>query len=237
MMEEIPKSIQLLWGLDEPGSRGPKKGLSLMQVVDAAIEVCDAEGFAALSMSRLAKQLGFTTMSLYRYVDSKDTLIDLVSDRVIGPPPTIPSGMPWREALEIWAMAEFESIRAHPWWLEIPMTAPPAGPNNMGWLEAGLAAFSETSVPDPIKLQLVMNMSLHVISRTRLVLQMTASSDAPDNYAVVLAQVLDPERFPALLKAISAQAFDMDEANWEIDDFKFGLARLLDGFERYVESF
>src|SRR5882757_3162372 len=106
----IPKVFELAWGLGESGTRGPRKGLSLEQVVDAAIAVGDAEGLAGLSMSRVAKQLGFTTMSLYRYVDSKDTLITLVSDRLIGLPPEPIAGQPWREAIEGWATAEFDAI-------------------------------------------------------------------------------------------------------------------------------
>lgn len=89
----LPRAVELAWGLDQPGTRGPKKGLSLEQILDTAIELADAEGVTALSMGRVAKALGFTTMSLYRYVASKDELIELISDRVIGPPPVIPDGV------------------------------------------------------------------------------------------------------------------------------------------------
>ncbi|WP_233532684.1 TetR/AcrR family transcriptional regulator [Antrihabitans sp. YC2-6] len=234
----IPKSVQLMWGLDQPGSRGPRKGLTLDQVLDAAIEVADAEGLAALSMSRLARQLGFTTMSVYRYVDSKDTLIQVLSDRVIGRPPVFEAGLPWRKALEEWAFAEFAAIFRHPWWLEIPLATPPAGPNNMAWLEAGLQALSPTALPEPLKFQLVANVSLYVIGRARVMREMMNSLPEEDgSYPAMLGRILDPEKFPALTRALSSQMFETEEVNWEEADFRFGLDRLLDGFERFVEGF
>jgi len=74
----LPPGLDLLWGRREAGQRGPKRGLSVDAIVEAAIEVGDAEGLGAVSMSRVAKELGFTTMSLYRYVTSKDELLQLM---------------------------------------------------------------------------------------------------------------------------------------------------------------
>src|SRR5690606_29277830 len=86
----LPKSIELMWGLAPAGTRGPRRGLSLEQIVDTAIELADEEGFAALSMNKVAERLGFTAMSLYRYVDSKSTLVEIALDRVLGTPPETP---------------------------------------------------------------------------------------------------------------------------------------------------
>ncbi|MFI6040799.1 TetR/AcrR family transcriptional regulator [Nocardia sp. NPDC051321] len=232
----VAKSFALMWGLDEPGTRGPKRGLSLDQVIDAAIEVADAEGAAALSMSRVAKQLGFTTMSLYRYVDSKDTLITLVSDRAMGLPPELPTGVGWRAGIEAWARGVAASMRRHPWYLDLPLAAPPMGPGNMAWLDAGLAVFAETAVPESIKLQLVLNVSLYTIGRMRVAKEMAAGGDT-DEYPALLSQVLDPRRFPALTRAFAAQAFDDDDVDWDDADLRFGLDRLLDGYEQFIRSY
>ena len=237
-MPDIPRAVQLMWGLDQPGTRGPRRGLTLDQVLDAAIGIADAEGIAALSMSRLAKSLGFTTMSVYRYVDSKEMLIELLSDRVIGPPPTIDPGLSWRKALEAWASAELEAIFAHPWFLDIPLSTPPSGPNNMAWLEAGLQTLAATGVPSPIRFQLVANVSLYVIGRARVMREMLASLPEEDvSYPAMLATLLDPEKFPALTEALAEQMFETEEVSWEEADFRFGLDRLLDGYERYVERY
>src|SRR4051812_40613538 len=73
-------SMQLLWGTREAPTRGPKPGLDLGRIVTAAIEVADGSGLAALSMRKVAEQLGVGTMSLYRYVPGKAELLDLMLD-------------------------------------------------------------------------------------------------------------------------------------------------------------
>lgn len=231
----LPKAVELMWGREQPGGRGPKRGLTLDQILDAATEVADAEGYAALSMNRVAKQLGFTAMSLYRYVDSKNTLVDLLMDRVVGQPPDIAAGTPWRLGLERWALAEFERLGRHLWWLDIPLNRPPMGPNNMAWLETALQVLAEAAVPEPVKLQLVMNMSMFVVGKRRFLrdLQVEEGGD----FASVMARVLDPQRFPSVSAALSNAAFDDDDIDWERADFEFGLARLLDGYEVFIATF
>jgi AcrR family transcriptional regulator len=234
----IPRAVELAWGMGTAGTRGPRRGLTLEQIVDAAIEVADAEGAAALSMARVAKQVGYTTMSLYRYVDSKDTLIQLVTDRVIGDAPKIDPGLGWRDALFAWGMAEFEAIMKHPWWLDFPLGAPPTGPNNMAWLEKGLAAMAPSGLPEPLKFQLVMNVSFFVIGRTRLVRELSSSDPEADaDFGRIISHFIDAERFPALTRALATDFFGEDDPDWEVADFTFGFERLLDGYERFVEDF
>src|ERR1700690_4421209 len=74
----LPPGLDLLWGRRGRGQRGPKPGLSVEAIVTAAIRVADAEGLEAVSMARVAEQLGFTTMSLYRHVTSKEELLQLM---------------------------------------------------------------------------------------------------------------------------------------------------------------
>ncbi|ONM47308.1 TetR/AcrR family transcriptional regulator [Nocardia donostiensis] len=233
----LSKTMELLWGLVPEGGRGPRRGMSLEQIVGAAIELVDEEGFAALSMSKVAQRLGFTAMSLYRYVDSKATLIALAMDRVIGQPPQIPEGTPWREGLEQWAWAEYHALLAHPGWLEVPLKTPPLGPGNVAWLESGLAILSRTAVPEPIKMQLVTNLSIYVIGRARAVGEIAAGDQEDAGDWELLGQVIDPQRHPALTAIVQAQAFEQDEQSWEQLFFGFGLDRLLDGYEQLITSY
>ena len=70
------RSIDLLWGSAEPGRRGPKPRYSANQVVDAAVAVADAEGLQAISVRRIAQELGVSPMSIYTYVPSKPNWSD-----------------------------------------------------------------------------------------------------------------------------------------------------------------
>ena len=86
---ELPASIEAAWGIRERPRKGPKPGLSLPRIVEAAISVAERDGLAAVSMSRVAAELGASTMSLYRYVSAKDELLMLMADAAYGAPPVI----------------------------------------------------------------------------------------------------------------------------------------------------
>ncbi|AVP69324.1 TetR family transcriptional regulator [Rhodococcus hoagii] len=232
----LPRFVELAWGLDESGRRGPKRGLSLDEILDAAIELADEEGVAALSMARVAKRLGFTTMSLYRYVESKDELLELIADRVIGAPPDIPANVSWRAGLETWARAEYDALMRHRWWLRLPIDGAPLGPNNIAWLEAALRCLASTRLPEALKVQVALNVSVHVIGRARFTADLVVNAES-DNYAAILPRLIDPTRFPALTAALDGAAFAADDVDWEDSDFRFALGLLLDGVERIVSRY
>nr|MDT0525438.1 TetR/AcrR family transcriptional regulator [Streptomyces sp. DSM 41633] len=115
---DLPASIEAAWGLRERPAKGPKPGLSLERIVAAAVSVAAAEGLAAVSMGRVAKEVGASTMSLYRYVSAKDELYVLMQEAVIGPPsplPALEAGAGWRAALTEWAAGQREQFLANLW--------------------------------------------------------------------------------------------------------------------------
>ncbi|PTR31904.1 TetR family transcriptional regulator [Rhodococcus sp. OK519] len=232
----LPRFVELAWGLEEAGRRGPKRGLSIDEILDAAIELADEEGVVALSMARVAKRLGFTTMSLYRYVESKDELLELIADRVIGAPPEIPATVSWRDGLEMWARAEYDALMRHRWWLRLPINGAPLGPNNVAWLEAALGCLASTGLPEALKVQVALNVSVHVIGRARFTVDLVVDAES-DNYASILPRVIEPTRFPALTAALDGGAFAGDDVDWEDADFWFALGLLLDGVERIVAGY
>src|ERR1039458_8461205 len=77
----LPASIEAAWGLRERPHKGPKPTLSLERIVQAAMHIAVTEGLGAVSMSRVATELGGATMSLYRYVAAKDALLALMAAR------------------------------------------------------------------------------------------------------------------------------------------------------------
>ncbi|NLU83973.1 TetR/AcrR family transcriptional regulator [Rhodococcus sp. HNM0569] len=234
----MPKFVRIAWGLEQPGTRGPRRGVSLQRIVEAAIEVGDAEGASALSMARVAKQLGMTTMSLYRYVDSKDDLLELISDAVVGPGPDLDAQPGWRAGLREWARLELECIARHEWWLDLPIRSAPLGPNNLSWLEAGLRVLAPTGLAEQAKTDMVVGLTLFVLARARLARDVRT---ATDEYAAVLPRILDPERFPHLLAAVEAGVWSGSDADTDgalgDADLLFGLDRLLDGYEVFVSSY
>ncbi|HMO11233.1 MAG TPA: helix-turn-helix domain-containing protein, partial [Actinotalea sp.] len=74
-LDGLPPGFGAMWRAPEQGRRGPRPGLTVPQIVQAAIRLADAEGLAAVSMARVAEELGVTTMALYRYVGGEDQLV------------------------------------------------------------------------------------------------------------------------------------------------------------------
>jgi AcrR family transcriptional regulator len=101
--------------------------------------VADAEGLDTVSMARVAKELGFTTMSLYRYVTGKDELLQLMwNASAQGAEGLVVEGVDWREKLRMWATVQREMMDRHPWITQMPMAAPPLAPNSLTFVERGL---------------------------------------------------------------------------------------------------
>jgi len=97
---------------------------SRQAIVEAAMKLADEDGIEAVSMRRLAEQLGVATMTLYTYVESKDELVDLMRDEVARAM-LVPEPLPddWREALRQIAHRTRDAMAAHPW----AVSARPAG--------------------------------------------------------------------------------------------------------------
>ncbi|MBF6210775.1 TetR/AcrR family transcriptional regulator C-terminal domain-containing protein [Nocardia puris] len=227
-----PSTGELLWGTARPARRGPKPALTLGGIVDAAIGLADADGLANLSMQRLAERLGFTKMSLYRYVPGKEQLTALMLDAAMGEPPSRASDS-WRAGLRDWAHALFTRYRAHPWALELAVGPRPIGPNEMGWLDAALRAMDGTGMTGPERLDTVVLLSGHVRA---LAQQLgTASDDVSADriqsaYRDTFAAAGD--RYPAVLAAFAEEA-EQESSGAALD---FGIDRILDGLAALIAN-
>ncbi|WP_431956739.1 TetR/AcrR family transcriptional regulator [Nocardia lijiangensis] len=237
-----PTTVELLWGTRQPPRRGPKPSLTLGGIVGEAVALADAEGLATLSMQRLAERLGYTKMSLYRYVPGKEQLMALMLDAAMGEPPEPPGDVSgplrWREALRAWALAIFERYRAHQWTLELAVGARPMGPNEMGWLEAAVTAMDGMGLTGPERLDTVVLLNGHVRS---LAQQVGAARDTDLAEQVVrqFAETMDAaaDRYPAVKAAFAEEA--ARTANRAFGDdlgdaLSFGIDRILDGLDVLV---
>ena len=119
---------------------GARLALSRDQIVRAAMAIADAEGAHAISMRRIAAELGSTAMALYRHVFSKDDLLDLMLDAVFGEIalPERPSG-DWRADLRAFAYESRAVLKRHAWVLPLLVSRPTLGPSYLRWFEFSLA--------------------------------------------------------------------------------------------------
>ncbi len=239
---ELPRGIALAWGVAANPQRGPKRELSIERIVDAALDLADAGGLAAVSMASVAASLGFTPMSLYRYVSAKDDLVLLMGEAGFGvPPETVAEAGGWRDGLRAWSRAQVEVYRRHPWLLDIPIGGGlPATPNNVAWLDAGLATLAGTALGESEKLAVALLILSHTrwqgtIERSYAEAAAAAgtSPDAVDVASVgMLEQLITPEAFPEVHRALTAGAFGPDGG----DPFEVRLERILDGIQHPLDS-
>ena len=119
------RATELVW--DEK-SASPEGGLNRAAIVRAAIAIADAEGLDAVSIRHVAAALDVRPMSLYTHVASKDDLLGLMVNEIVGDV-LVPEPLPtdWREAMRAVAVQSYRGFVAHPWALEAfgrrPMSA------------------------------------------------------------------------------------------------------------------
>lgn len=242
---EVARRLEFLWR-DEARPRtapGPKPGLSATQIVGTAIEIADREGLDGLSMQRVAKRLNVTAMSLYRYVPSKDDLVDAMMDTATGHPPDLGDLPDWRDRVENWVKVLWARYQRHPWMLHVRV-GNPIGPNQLAWFESLLSAISDTG----LSYDEMISVNLFVSGATQGLAKISADS-APGatsdmTYDQALAKVIDTERFPTLSALLAAGTFsgpgsetagDTTEA-YMVPNLEFGLRQMLAGIEVYVTN-
>jgi AcrR family transcriptional regulator len=213
--------------------------LSLQRIVDAAVGIAHSETLAAVSMARVAQELGVSTMSLYRYVAAKDELVALMVDSALGPPlPGADRAEGWRAGLARWAWGHHQAMRQNAWALRVPIGGPPTTPNLVAWLEDGLYALRDTGLAEAEKASVVLLLSGYVRSEASLTADLVAANPTVgavmSGYAGLLASVTDAARFPALHAVLDAGVFDT--ADDPDEEFAFGLERILDGVAVLVGS-
>lgn len=239
---DVARRLEFLWR-DEARPRtgpGPKPGLSTTQIVRTAIDIADHEGLDALSMQRVAKRLDVTAMSLYRYVPSKDDLVDAMTDTASGDPPDL-DGLPgWRDKVEGWVKALWARYQRHPWMLQVRVGTP-IGPNQLAWFETLLRAISDTG----LSYDEMVSVNLFVTGATQGMAKISvdiapAGADAMP-YDQALAEVVDAERFPTLSAMLAAGTFSTPPDRGEdtperyvVPNLEFGLRQMLAGIEAYV---
>lgn len=246
--DRLPAGFSISWGLTKPPQRGPKREMSVEKIVEAAMSIADREGLAAVSMNRIASSLGFTTMSLYRYIPSKDDLLLLMLDAAcdIQIPEKDDEDMDWREKMRLYFRASLDVMRRHPWFTDIPISGVPVTPKNMEIVDLGLWTTRDLPLNEFEKISVVLLLSSYSRSCAVIMKDMDQALKAGKSpgafsgtdYSQALKKLVTPERFPDLYPVVMSGAYteDYEGANPVGDDFEFGLERILDGIERYLES-
>ncbi|MEU0060143.1 TetR/AcrR family transcriptional regulator [Streptomyces sp. NPDC006334] len=247
--DTVPAPLRRLWRLGESSRLGRPAALDVDLVVAAAVETADRDGLDGVTLPKVAKGLGVTGMSLYRYVGSKDELLVLMGDHALGAPPRFDTG-DWREGLRAWARAQRAVYRQRPWLARLPVTGPPSGPHRIAWMEAALAILARTPLDWAHKIGTLSLIGGYVAQTARQDQDLARGraegqeqADAERAYGRALVKLVDPERFPetarlfssSLFEAGPGEASDAEQGNASDADFAIGLELILDGIATRIE--
>ena len=230
-----------IWALPQPADRKPR--YTREQIAGAALRIADAEGFNAVTMKRIATELGAATMTLYYYVRNKTDIVALMQDAILADvlvPDACLHGA-WRDAITAIARRTRDVLMAHPWSLA-SLNDAQFGPNAMRHFEQSLAAVAGTGLPVPARFELIAVIDDYVSGNALHAVESLARARAAEaDPAMVAAAVaygiaqLQAGDFPQLgaIYAESAQAKEppgppMTQAALT-SQFERGLAALLDG--------
>lgn len=235
---ELPRGVALAWGVAAAPQRGPKREMSIEKIVEAAVALADADGLGSVSMAAVAAKLGFTPMSLYRYVSAKDDLLLLMQEEATGVPPEAHREQEgWRAQLRALFEAQALIFLRHPWILSLPVAGTQVTPNGSAWLDAALAALDGTPLDGQERLSVALAVSGHARwygmvlagyaeqSRTSGL----SAEEVSAREAEMFDRVISADAFPHLRRAIDEGVFVA-----EGDPFRFALERTLDGVEQYI---
>lgn len=211
-----------------PRSRPP---LSRDRVITAAIGLADHAGLDALSMRRLARELGVEAMSLYNHVTSKDDLLDGMVDAVVGEI-TVPGpdpGKDWRPAMRQRAGSAHAVLRRHPWATLPLVSRVNVGPNMLRYTDATIGCLRAAGFSWALADRAWNAMDSHIYGFTLQELNFPFEAEAYRQAARQYLPLIPEADYPHL-HGMTVEV--MSGRHQGIQDLGFGLELILDGLER-----
>src|SRR4051812_43455406 len=211
-------------------ARSDRGALSRDRVLRSALDLVDREGVDALSMRRLARDLGFEAMSLYTHVSSKDDLLDGMLDLVLaeGAPPA-PEG-DWADAVRASAVSVHDGLSRHPWAAALLMSPSRMRPARLQYMDTLLARLRGAGFGADLTYHAYHVLDGHIFGFSLWESSHTYSPVEASEARAALSKVITPEAYPHLNEH-ARQHFDGAPLP-EVRAFELGLDLILDGLAR-----
>jgi AcrR family transcriptional regulator len=235
--DQEPPIPPVIWMLPDQPARGPKPAHSREQIAAAAIAIADTEGLDAVTMRRVAAQVGCGTMTLYRYAPTKDHLLDLMVDATAAELiPAEPGTGDWRPDLRTVAYRERGWLLRHPWLTSLQTGRSSFGPNSLRLVEYGLGLIDHLGLD--IDEMLIIFGTLVAYVRGTVIAEL-AEQEARRRSGLDVGQwqatmapyvraILDSGKYP-MFNRIIADAKLPHIDNGPDEQFRRGLEQVLDG--------
>ncbi|GAB2628397.1 hypothetical protein GCM10027168_70170 [Streptomyces capparidis] len=227
-----PADRPYLWERLESPAPAPRAALTPRRIAAAAVAVADAEGLDAVTMRRLATELGVAPMAAYRYVSGKEELLELMADFVHGELPLPEDTAGWREAMHALAVRTRAVYLEHPWLAGVAVCPPT--PNQLAVTEWALAALDGLGLGSDAMTAVVRTVHAYVrgavqeeIGLVRLMRERgwSCGEETRTGLAPRMTWLLNTGRYPVYHRHLR-QATRTVDARWQ---FETGLDCVLDG--------
>lgn len=200
--------------------------------MQVALQRADTEGIEALSMRKLAQELGVKAMSLYNHVASKDAMIDGMVDLVVGEIELPGLNVDWKTAMRRRAISAHAVLLRHPWSALALMSRVNVGPAMLRYVEATLACLVEAGFSYPMADYAWNALDSHIYGFTLQALSFPFEAAAYAAAAKDYVAMIPPEQYPYLNQLTH---YVIDGRHDGLHDFEFGLNLLLDGLETLLD--
>lgn len=226
-------SRRAIWLRPARSGRGPVPEHSAEEIARAAIALADTRGLAAVTMRAVAAAIGSAPASLYRYIDTRGELLELMADQAAGEHSRLePDTADPAAALLALGHQTLDIYRRHPWLLDIPAASGLPGPNALAVMDHALAILSGTDLSGPAKLEVFGLFTGAVRSFAQLEAdQQRAGQDTAAwqaSVAAYLIEVVATGRYPHLAAVLSSPPAAGDPGPQE-PLFDRALTRILSG--------
>jgi len=203
--------------------------LSRERVLEAAIALADARGIEALSMRKLAQELGVEAMSLYHHVAKKDDILNGIVDAVLGEIELPQGGADWKEAIRRSAVSAHDVFVRHPWACSLVLTMSGVSPARLRYMDALLGSLREGGFPPELTYHGYHALDSHIMGFTLWQGNFPATDELADLAATFVRQ-LPADEYPDLVEHVQQHLDGSDHGG--PSDFEFVLDLILDGLER-----
>jgi AcrR family transcriptional regulator len=242
----VSTSRDPIWARPGPGERKP--AYTREQIAAAAMRIADAEGTDAVTMRRVATELGAGTMTLYHYVANKQELLALMDDAMMGEllVPDDELSPDWREGLAQIARRSYAVFRRHPWLVEHlgeEDDRGPGGPNGLRHFEQSLKVAASAGLDDFDRLELVALVDDYVFGHAIRAREMAGDTQQSEEHIASMLAYLEAQLGTGEYPHIAEMAGDDIRGTFErfsklaADGTRFerGLQRLLDGIALHLD--
>jgi len=216
-------------------TENPREPLTRERVFRAAIDLADASGIDALSMRRLAQELGVEAMSLYHHVRNKDDLLDGMVEVVTNEFELPMPGGDWKAEIRRTAVSAYEALLRHPWAAALSLSVKTVSPARLRYMDAILGTFREAGFSAGMTDHAYHALESHVMGFTLWEVGMNlGTAEDLRRIAGQFLSTFPAEGYPHMAEHIEQHM--KPRAAGDPNEFEFGLGLILDGLDRSLRA-